>query len=144
MKLTDAKLSKSLWQSASPFLSFWQAPTPSKLDCVLQSINAITSLSNIQGIQMEIARTILSQINVLDKMAMCAWGAKDLVGMEDGLMFKSSGLVRNKGKVIIKLNGNDLYDVTFGKVLKFEYKELVRVEDVFVENLVETVDNMVG
>ena len=53
-------------------------------------------------------------------------------------------MVKNKGYITITLNGNDLYDVTFGKVLKFEYKELVRVEDVFVENLVETVDNMVG
>ena len=93
---------------------------------------------------MEIAKTILSQIKTLDRMAMCAWGAKDLVGMEDGLMFKSSGMVRNKGKVMIKLNGNDLYDVTFGKIRKYEYKELARVEDVFVENLVETVDKMVG
>jgi len=93
---------------------------------------------------MEVAKTILSQIKTLDRMAMCAWGAKDLVGMEDGLMFKSSGMVRNKGKVMIKLNGNDLYDVTFGKIRKYEYKELARVEDVFVENLVETVDKMVG
>jgi hypothetical protein len=53
-------------------------------------------------------------------------------------------MVKNKGYITIKLNGNDLYDVTFGKVRKFEYKELVRVEDVFVENLIETVDKMVG
>ena len=35
---------------------------------------------------MEVAKTILSQIKTLDKMAMFAWGAKDLVGMEDGLL----------------------------------------------------------
>jgi hypothetical protein len=92
----------------------------------------------------EVAKTILSQIKTLDRMAMCAWGAKNLVDIEDGLMFNSSGMVKNKGYITIKLNGNDLYDVTFGKIRKLEYKELVRVEDVFVENLVETVDNMVG
>jgi len=92
----------------------------------------------------EVAKTILSHIKTLDKMAMCAWGAKNLIDIEDGLMFNSSGMVKNKGYITITLNGNDLYDVTFGKVLKFEYKELVRIEDVFVENLVETVDNMVG
>jgi hypothetical protein len=104
----------------------------------------LSIVRNKEVIDMEIAKTILSQIKALDKMAMCAWGAKDLVGMEDGLMFKSSGMVRNKGNVMIKLNGNDLYDVTFGKIRKYEYKELACVEDVFVENLVETVDKMVG
>jgi hypothetical protein len=93
---------------------------------------------------MTIAKTILSQIKALDSMALWAWGAKDLVAMEDGLMFKSSGMVKNKGKVIIKLNGRDLYDVTFGKIRKFEYKELARVEDVFVEDLISTIDGMVG
>jgi len=92
----------------------------------------------------EVAKTILSQIKASDKMAMFAWGAKNLIDIEDGLMFNSSGMVKNKGYITITLNGNDLYDVTLGKVLKFEYEELVRVEDVFVENLVETVDKMVG
>lgn len=93
---------------------------------------------------MNVAKTILSQIKTLDSMALWAWGAKDLVAMEDGLMFKSSGMVKNKGKVIVKLNGKDLYDVTFGKIRKFEYKELARIEDVFVEDLVATIDGMVG
>ncbi len=96
------------------------------------------------GFNGQVAKTILSQIKASDKMAMFAWGAKNLIDIEDGLMFNSSGMVKNKGYITIKLNGNDLYDVTFGKVLKFEYEELVRVEDVFVENLVETVDKMVG
>lgn len=93
---------------------------------------------------MNVAKTILSQIKTLDSMALWAWGAKDLVAMEDGLMFKSSGMVKNKGKVVVKLNGKDLYDVTFGKIRKFEYKELARIEDVFVEDLVATIDGMVG
>lgn len=93
---------------------------------------------------MNVAKTILSQIKTLDSMALWAWGAKDLVAMEDGLMFKSSGMVKNKGKVVVKLNGKDLYDVTFGKIRKFEYKELARIEDVFVEDLVTTIDGMVG
>ena len=92
----------------------------------------------------EVAKTILSHIDTLDKMAMFAWGAKNLIDIEDGLMFNSSGMVKNKGYITIKLNGNDLYDVTFGKIRKYEYKELARVENVFVENLVETVDKMVG
>lgn len=41
---------------------------------------------------MNIAKTILSQIKTIDGWALSAWGAKDLVAMEDGLKFKTSGM----------------------------------------------------
>lgn len=93
---------------------------------------------------MSVAKTILSQIKTLDPKALWAWGATGLAATEDSLTFKSSGMVKHKGYVTIKLNGRDLYDVTFGKMRKFQYKELARVEDVFVEDLVKTIDGMVG
>ena len=45
----------------------------------------------------EVAKTILSQIDTLDRMAWFAWGAKNLVDIEDGLMFNSSGMVKKQG-----------------------------------------------
>jgi len=45
---------------------------------------------------MTIAKTILAQIKTIDPWAMNAWGAKDLVGKESGLQFKSSGMVKRK------------------------------------------------
>lgn len=93
---------------------------------------------------MSVAKTILSQIKTLDSKALWAWGATGLAATEDSLTFKSSGMVKHKGYVTIKLNGRDLYDVTFGKMRKFQYKELARVEDVFVEDLIKTIDGMVG
>ena len=101
----------------------------------------LSIVRNKEVIDMEIAKTIIAQLKTVN---LIGWGAKDMVSLEDGLMFKSSGLVKNKGNVTIKLNGNDLYDVTFGKIRKFEYKELTRKEDIGVENLVETIYKMVG
>ena len=40
---------------------------------------------------MTIAQTILSQIKMIDRMALFAWGAKELVNMGNGLKFKTSG-----------------------------------------------------
>ena len=91
-----------------------------------------------------IAGVVYSQIKTMSPWAMAAWGAKELVVLKDGIQFKSSGMVKNKGIIQVKLNGSDLYDVTFGKVRKFKYKEIKKVTDVFVEDLIGVIDEMVG
>ena len=97
-----------------------------------------------------IAETIFSQIKSLDPYAFSAWGAKDLTtlldknGIENGLGFKTSGLVENKGYVNVTLNPRDYYDVTFGTIQKSEWKELNRQNDVFTFDLIDTIDKMVG
>ncbi len=91
-----------------------------------------------------IAGVVYSQIKTMSPWAMAAWGAKELVVLKDGIQFKSSGMVKNKGIIQVKLNGSDLYDVTFGKVRKFKYKQLKKVTDVFVEDLIGVIDEMVG
>ena len=90
------------------------------------------------------AGVVYSQIKTMSPWAMAAWGAKELVVLKDGIQFKSSGMVKNKGIIQVKLNGSDLYDVTFGKVRKFKYKEIKKVTDVFVEDLIGVIDEMVG
>ncbi len=91
-----------------------------------------------------IAGVVYSQIKTMSPWAMAAWGAKELVVLKDGIQFKSSGMVKNKGIIQVRLNGSDLYDVTFGKVRKFKYKQLKKVTDVFVEDLIGVIDEMVG
>ena len=93
---------------------------------------------------MSVAKTVHSQIKTLSPWALPAWGAKELVALENGIQFKSSGMVKNKGIIQVKLNGSDLYNVTFGKVRKFKYKEIKKVTDVFVEDLIDVIDEMVG
>ena len=90
------------------------------------------------------AGVVYSQIKTMSPWAMAAWGAKELVVLKDGIQFKSSGMVKNKGIIQVKLNGSDLYNVTFGKVRKFKYKEIKKVTDVFVEDLIGVIDEMVG
>ena len=93
---------------------------------------------------MTIATTILSQIKALDHMALFAWGFKNGVGLDDGLQFDVNG-IKFRGKVIIKLNAMDLYDITFGrmnrKTLEFDVKHTA--EGVYCDQLVEILDHYI-
>ncbi len=93
---------------------------------------------------MTIATTILSQIKALDPMAMFAWGVRNPMALDDGIQFDVNGL-KFKGKVIIKLNAMDLYDITFGrmnrKTLEFDVKHTA--EGVYCDQLVEILDHYI-
>lgn len=91
-----------------------------------------------------VARTILDQIKTIDPMALMAWGANDYVGSGDSIQFKVGGMTRWKGKVIIKLNGRDLYDVRFFRSRSVKILEDVTINDVYAEDLVAIIDRKVG
>ena len=94
---------------------------------------------------MTIAQTILSQIKTIDPRATCAWGAKELVNMGDGLKFKTSGMVKWKGYVYIKYNeGTDLYDIEFFRIRNCEIKCDNGMTDIYAEDLVRVIDSVVG
>lgn len=94
---------------------------------------------------MTIAQTILSQIKTIDPRATWAWGAKELVNMGDGLKFKTSGMVKWKGYVYIKYNeGTDLYDIEFFRIRNCEIKCDKGMTDIYAEDLVRVIDEVVG
>ena len=94
---------------------------------------------------MTIAKTILAQIKIADPWAMGAWGAKQLVAKEDGLQFKTSGMVKWKGIVqVIYDAALDLYNVEFGRIRKYEYKVDKKIAGVYADQLVEVIDGQVG
>lgn len=94
---------------------------------------------------MTVAQTILTQIKAIDFWAMGAWGAKELVAMNDGLKFKTSGTVKWKGYVYVKYDyGRDLYDVIFARLRKMAWVEDEKVEGVYAEDLVRIIDSRVG
>lgn len=94
---------------------------------------------------MNTAQTILSQIKTIDAWALCAWGAKDFVVMEDGLKFKTSGMTPWKGHVYVKYNPvPDLYEVQFFRLRKSQIKMDKVVEDVYAFDLVSVIDKFVG
>jgi hypothetical protein len=92
-----------------------------------------------------ITATIFNQIKLLDRRAMMAWGARELVAMKDGLKFKTSGMVRWKGYVYIKYDyGQDLYNIDFYRVRNAVIKYDRRLEGVFAEDMVSLIDQVVG
>ena len=94
---------------------------------------------------MTVAHTILDQIKMADRAAMMAWGAKELVRIENGLRFKSTGMVKWKGYVEVKyVEGRDLYTIEFFKMRKGERKIAKSVTDIYCDELVSVIDSVVG
>ena len=94
---------------------------------------------------MSIATNILTQIKTLDPRATWAWGAKDFVATKNGLLFKSSGMVKWKGYVHITLDeAQDLYDIEFYKMRGVKRTVAAKVEGIFADQLVELIDSQVG
>ena len=92
-----------------------------------------------------ITATIFNQLKLLDRRAMMAWGAQNLVAMQDGLKFKTSGMVRWKGWVYIKYDHiQDLYNIDFFRVRAAEIKYDRREVGVYAEDLVRFIDAQVG
>lgn len=93
---------------------------------------------------MNTAQIIRGQIYAIDRLAMPAWGARELVNMGNGLKFKTSGLAKWKGYVYIKYDeGADLYNVDFFKIRKREIKYTKQLEGVYAEDLVRVIDEVV-
>jgi len=93
-----------------------------------------------------IAKEILNQIRTIDKFAMGAWGASELIATSDppGLQFRVGGMTKFKGKVIITLNHKDLYDIEYGVIRNMEWISKHKDHDVYVEDLVKFIDDYVG
>jgi hypothetical protein len=95
-------------------------------------------------IQASVGRTIHQQLMTLDRRALWAWGSTAMTYIDQGLRFKTSGMVKWKGIVEIKLNGSDLYDIEFYRLRagKKFFDKLSK--DVFCEDLVTFIDEQVG
>ena len=102
------------------------------------------------GMNKQIAQTILEQIQesripnepYLNFLRVVK--ASQMVVLEDGVQFRVSG-DKFSGKVVIKLNAMDLYDVEFWKVnlSKFEIKKVDEVNDVYNDQLLEVLWNRI-
>lgn len=86
---------------------------------------------------MTVANEILRQLGGGAALKLMT-GAKKFMGDEKSLTVIIGGGAHKKiTRVTVTLNKNDLYDVQFGKVFKYEYKTVASHEDVHVENLRE-------
>lgn len=82
---------------------------------------------------MTVANTILEQLG--GNRFSCMTGAKNFVGGENMLMFSITKANGGINKVRITLNANDLYDVEFFKMGKFDYKVIAEQSDVYADSL---------
>lgn len=87
---------------------------------------------------MEMAKYIM-QILRSQLMIMWSWGFNSPVAVKNGLRFKVQGF-KFRGVVEVVYNeGSDLFDVSFVKADKV----IKTIEGVYIDTLVETIDNYV-
>jgi len=92
----------------------------------------------------KVAKTILKQINAIDRFALPAWGAKNYVSSDDSIQFDVRGS-KFRGKVIITYDrGSDSYIIELGQVRKLEWKQKYMIKSVFAQDLVNVLDQQVG
>lgn len=84
---------------------------------------------------MTVAKTILDQMGGTRFVTMT--GAKNFVGGENSLSFSLPKANHKIKKVIITLNDNDLYDISFGYInkKKLEWVEVAKEYDVYNDML---------
>lgn len=69
-------------------------------------------------------------------------GAKDFIILSNGLKFSISG--RTINHVQITLNGNDMYDVMYGKVTKSGYSVIREFDNVYASDLLKNFTQVTG
>lgn len=94
----------------------------------------------------EVAKTIMSQINTLDRWAFGAWGARQFVYGDNFIQFKCSGTkIKRGGIATIELDyGKDLYNIKLQRVYNFEVTTLNEIEGIYADQLVEILDSYIG
>lgn len=69
-----------------------------------------------------------------------SWGFKSPVALENGLRFVVNGF-KHKGKVAVLYDeGKDLFNI---QILSFENEVIETINDVYVDQLIEIIDNRV-
>ncbi len=93
---------------------------------------------------MSTAMTILEQLGGNKFIVMT--GAKNLVNHGDALSFKLPARFAKQGinYVKIALNGLDLYDVEYGKIIKFNYKPIATSQGLYFDMLQDDFTSKTG
>jgi hypothetical protein len=94
----------------------------------------------------EIAQTILQQLggNRFKAMTGASSFASGRFGDRPGLSFRLPRCKDGIQSVIITLTPDDLYDITYGKIVKFDYRVVAESKGVFVETLRKDFESHTG
>ena len=91
--------------------------------------------------EMTIAKVILEQIGGIRKLVLMT-GASNFVALKNGVSFKIKNRKVNFVKII--LNGNDLYDMYFGKIISGKVKWVSEKMDIYNDQLVDIFESETG
>lgn len=91
--------------------------------------------------EMTIAKIILEQIGGIRKLVLMT-GASNFVALKNGVSFKIKNRKVNFVKII--LNGNDLYDMYFGKIISGKVKWVSEKMDIYNDQLVDIFESETG
>jgi mRNA-degrading endonuclease HigB of HigAB toxin-antitoxin module len=124
--------------------------TPKELD-VKESLNLTDRIEKLliggckkKLTESKVAKTILKQINAIDKFALPSWGAKNYVSSNDSIQFDVRGS-KFRGRVIITYDKrSDNYIIELGQVRGMDWKQKYMMKSIFAQDLVNVLDQQVG
>ena len=90
---------------------------------------------------MTIAKVILEQLGGIRKLVLMT-GANTFVALKNGVSFKIKNRKVNYVKIL--LNGNDLYDISFGKIISGKVKLISEKNDIYNDQLVSIFESETG
>ena len=117
---------------------------------------AIPNYSMASRITADVGNTIIQQIKALDRMALPAWGAKNMMTFKGGQKFIGVNFSHKggfqmdvkgpkfRGRVLVFLTGSDTYNLVFGTIRSSEWKVKKIVDDIYAEDLVRVLDDVIG
>jgi hypothetical protein len=92
----------------------------------------------------KVAKTILKQINAIDRWALDSYGAKNYVSSNDSIQFDVRGS-KFRGRVIITYDRrSDTYIIELGQVRGMDWKQKYTMKSIFAQDLVNVLDQQVG
>lgn len=92
----------------------------------------------------EIAKTILKQIAIQDRMALTAWGASQFLVIKNGVQFRIRTPKYKIGVLVkIQLNSMDTYDIEVFRLSGAYIKVLETAKDIYVDMMIETLDELI-
>lgn len=89
----------------------------------------------------EIAKIILDQLGGQRRLVVMT-GANNFIAVKNGLSFKLKSRIANYVKIV--LNGNDLYDIEFQKLIGTKSKKVAEYNDIYFDQLIPIVEKETG
>lgn len=90
-----------------------------------------------------VAKTIFTQINSIDPQARARWGYNSPSCDSSSLTFKVKGSKVGYAYLKISLDPSDTYTIETFKVRKNQKKPLQKIDGIYANDLVDTIDGMV-